>query len=95
MLAEWCCQEACGTASVRKLWLFDNRLGDEGAVQVARILEKHPGMVEVCPSTASRGVCCCRLASAVVAGKIRAAISTLLPRLMIAASTRRCICRTT
>lgn len=47
MLAEWCCQEACGTASVRKLWLFDNRLGDEGAVQVARILEKHPGMVEV------------------------------------------------
>lgn len=30
---------------LRKLWLFDNELGDEGARQVARLL--HPGMMEV------------------------------------------------
>lgn len=46
MLADWCCEQA-GSVEVKKLWLFDNRLGDEGAAAVARILESHPGMLEV------------------------------------------------
>lgn len=46
MVADWCEQHA-GTADVRKLWLFDNRLGDEGAAAVARILRHHPAMMEV------------------------------------------------
>ena len=49
MLADWHAQQAQQGAGrlvvVRKLWLFDNQLGDEGARQVARML--HPGMLEV------------------------------------------------
>ncbi|KAI3428192.1 hypothetical protein D9Q98_006572 [Chlorella vulgaris] len=48
MLADWCCgPEARAIAAIRALWLFEGRLGDEGAVQVARILAAHPGMAEV------------------------------------------------
>jgi hypothetical protein len=48
MLADWCCgPEARAIAGIRALWLFEGRLGDEGAVQVARILAAHPGMAEV------------------------------------------------
>ena len=49
MLADWHAQQTQqgggGLVIVRKLWLFDNQLGDDGARQVARML--HPGMLEV------------------------------------------------
>ncbi|PRW56620.1 Serine threonine- kinase CTR1 isoform B [Chlorella sorokiniana] len=46
MVAGWCCEHA-DVVDVKKLWLFDNRLGDEGAAAVARILQAHPGMLEI------------------------------------------------
>ena len=46
MVADWACEQS-GAADIRKLWLFDNRLADAGAVAVAQILAAHPGMQEV------------------------------------------------
>ena len=44
MVAEWCTSQA-HVVLVRKLWLFDNRLGDEGAAAVAAML--HGRVLEV------------------------------------------------
>ena len=44
MLAAWA-QGSQQTVRVRKLWLFENQLGDDGAQCVALML--HPGMLEV------------------------------------------------
>lgn len=47
MMAEWAEAAAQqGTAVIRKLWLFGNRLGDEGAVAVAKLLSS--GRVTEC-----------------------------------------------
>lgn len=44
MVADWCTAQA-HVVLVRKLWLFDNRLGDEGAAAVAAML--HGRVLEV------------------------------------------------
>lgn len=41
------CEEHAASVAIKQLWLFDNRLGDEGAAAVARILRAHPAMLEV------------------------------------------------
>jgi hypothetical protein len=46
MLAEWC-RARRELVAPRKLWLFDNRLGDGGAAAVAAMLRAHPGIQEV------------------------------------------------
>lgn len=44
-VANWATDAArAGTATVRKLWLFANRIADDGAAAVARML--HPGLLE-------------------------------------------------
>ena len=55
MVADWCCEHA-DAADVRKLWLFDNRLGDEGAAAVARILQAHPGECGMCSLRSAWGL---------------------------------------
>ncbi len=47
MLADWCCMEGAERVCVLKLWLFDNRIGNAGALHVARIVELQAGIQEV------------------------------------------------
>lgn len=37
MVAEWC-RDHAALVSVRKLWLFDNRIGDAGAAALAHLM---------------------------------------------------------
>lgn len=48
LLAAWVANHA-DLVAVRKLWLFDNRLGDEGAAALAPLLASDQ-LLEVCTS---------------------------------------------